>query len=182
MDEAHLIQRAQAGDEDAWGVLVTTYQEPVFRLAYLLTRDTDDADDVAQETMIRAFRAFHTFNPTQPLCPWLLKITRNLALNRQRSWRRYLAVLRRAYGEAPPAAWPQPAPVAAEVWAALSRLPRTDQEVIYLRYFLELSVAETATTLGVAEGTVKSRLARALARLRGVLQADFPELVEEVAP
>jgi RNA polymerase sigma-70 factor (ECF subfamily) len=52
--------------------------------------------------------------------------------------------------------------------------------VIYLRFFLELSVAETAQSLGVAEGTVKSRLHRALGRLEARIRNEFPELVEPV--
>jgi RNA polymerase sigma-70 factor (ECF subfamily) len=54
-----------------------------------------------------------------------------------------------------------------------------DQQVVYLRYFLDLSVAETAETLQIAEGTVKSRLSRALERLRTIIQDDFPILIEE---
>jgi RNA polymerase sigma-70 factor (ECF subfamily) len=53
-----------------------------------------------------------------------------------------------------------------------------DQQIVYLRYFLELSVAETAQALDIAEGTVKSRLSRALERLRGIIQQDFPVLAE----
>jgi RNA polymerase sigma-70 factor (ECF subfamily) len=53
-----------------------------------------------------------------------------------------------------------------------------DQQIIYLRYFLDLPVAETADVLQVAEGTVKSRLSRALERLRGIIQQDFPVLAE----
>jgi RNA polymerase sigma-70 factor (ECF subfamily) len=60
------------------------------------------------------------------------------------------------------------------LWQAVQNLKRQDQEVIYLRYFLELSVAETADALNVAEGTVKSRLARALARLKPFLTTDDP--------
>ena len=58
---------------------------------------------------------------------------------------------------------------------------RTDQEVIYLRYFLDLSVEESAATLSVAPGTVKSRLSRALGRLRTMVESEFPALVEEYA-
>lgn len=185
MSEAALIRRAQAGDPDAWLALVTTYQEPVFRLAYLLTGDADDAADVAQETMIRAFRFLGRFDERQPLRPWLLRIARNLALNRRRALGRYWASLRRAHtAEAAQSATnerAQQSPVAEEVWQALRALSSQDQEVIYLRYFLELSVAETASALGVAEGTVKSRLARALGRLRGVVQQHFPDLAEEYA-
>jgi RNA polymerase sigma-70 factor (ECF subfamily) len=185
LSEAALIQQARAGNEAAWLALVTMYQEPVFRLAYLHTRDVEEADDVAQETMIRAFRFLDRFDASQPLRPWLLKITRNVALNRRRALSRYWAMLRRAerqvHTHVMGGSEGEPGTVAEEVWLALQTLDRKDQEVIYLRYFLELSVAETALALAVAEGTVKSRLARALARLRGVLEREFPALAEEYA-
>jgi RNA polymerase sigma-70 factor (ECF subfamily) len=61
----------------------------------------------------------------------------------------------------------------------VQRLNRADQEIIYLRYFLELSVAETAEAVGIAPGTVKSRLSRALDRLRQVVEREFPSLWKE---
>jgi RNA polymerase sigma-70 factor (ECF subfamily) len=69
---------------------------------------------------------------------------------------------------------------ATTLWQAVRRLSITDQEVVYLRCFLELSVEETAQALGIASGTVKSRLSRALDRLRGVVEREFPGLREEV--
>jgi RNA polymerase sigma-70 factor (ECF subfamily) len=65
------------------------------------------------------------------------------------------------------------------LWQAVRRLNSVDQEVIYLRYFLELSVAETAETINIAPGTVKSRLSRALERLRRVVEREFPSLWKE---
>ena len=65
-----------------------------------------------------------------------------------------------------------------ELWKAVQNLSVADQQIIYLRYFLDLPVMETAEVLQVAEGTVKSRLSRALDRLRGIIQQDFPVLAE----
>jgi RNA polymerase sigma-70 factor (ECF subfamily) len=70
--------------------------------------------------------------------------------------------------------------MAQRLWEAVQKLPGRDREVIYLRYFLEIPTVETAETLGVPEGTVKSRLARARERLRGVIEREFPSLAEEV--
>jgi RNA polymerase sigma-70 factor (ECF subfamily) len=67
---------------------------------------------------------------------------------------------------------------AQQLWQAVGRLRGVAQEVIYLRYFLELSEAETADALGVPPGTVKSRLHRALGQLRQVIERDFPDLRE----
>ncbi len=183
MNEPEQIRRAQQGDEAAWTALARTHQEAVFRLAYLLTGDADDARDVAQETFVRAWRALGGFDDARPLRPWLLRIAKNLALNRRRSLRRYLAALGR-WRQAAPAAnavdEPETQQAAQEraesTWRAVQQLSPRDQEVVYLRYFLEQSVAETGQALGVAEGTVKSRTHRALARLRNVIEADFPEL------
>jgi RNA polymerase sigma-70 factor (ECF subfamily) len=65
-----------------------------------------------------------------------------------------------------------------ELWKAVRNLSVPDQQIIYLRYFLDLPVTETAEVLQVAEGTVKSRLSRALERLRGIIKQDFPVLAE----
>jgi len=65
-----------------------------------------------------------------------------------------------------------------ELWKAVQTLSTPDQQIVYLRYFLDLSVNETADVLKVAEGTVKSRLSRALERLRGIIQQEFPVLAE----
>lgn len=190
MNETEEVTRAKEGDEVAWGTLVQRHQEAVFRLAYLLLHDADDAEDVAQETFIRAYRALDRFESTRPLRPWLLEITRNQCYNWGRAFRRRLAALQR---------WRQVAPLANvsavdidpneqvmqewkanTLWQAVRRLNGSDQEVIYLRCFLELSVEETAQALNIAPGTVKSRLWRALDRLRRVVEQDFPGLREEV--
>lgn len=194
MNEAEQILQARQGNATAnplaWAALVAQHQDAVFRLAYLMVGDADEAEDVAQEAFIRAFYALDRFDPTRPLRPWLLQIVRNLARNRRRSIRRYLAAVGR---------WWQTTPLreaastiagtaelireqeAQELWQAVQQLAASDQEVIYLRYFLELSVADTAVTLGVAEGTVKSRLSRALVRLRSVVEREFPSLQREGA-
>jgi len=181
VDEAEAIHRAQQHDNEAWLALVTHHQTAVFRMAYLLLGNGDEAQDVAQETFLRAFRHLDRFDPARPLRPWLLQITKNLARNRRRSLRRYWAAWQRWWQAdqlvATDSVHPMTAPIEAELlWRAVQRLARPDQEVIYLRYFLGMSVSETAATLGVAEGTIKSRHARALTRLRTVVMADFPEL------
>lgn len=179
MDEPTLIRHATNGDATAWEPLVLAHQEAVFRLSYLLLGDPDDAEDVAQETFLRAWNHLKRFDPARPLRPWLLSIASNLASNRRRSAGRYLAALTRAFRNEPLSS----ASVeekssqhmqASDLWKAVQSLNVPDQQVVYLRYFLDLSVAETAEVLQVAEGTVKSRLSRALERLRGIIQQDFP--------
>ena len=159
------------------------HQEPVFRLAYLFLGDPDDADDITQETFLRAYHNLKRFDSTRPLRPWLLSIAANLARNRRRSAARYLIALTRSLR-----ADPQDHPNMEEknaldqdshqLWKAIRRLNADDQQVLYLRFFLELPTAEAAQALDVAEGTVKSRLSRALDRLRAIIKTDFPMLSE----
>ena len=182
MDESTLVRHAANGDEAAWEPLVQAHQEAVFRLSYLLLGDPDDAKDVAQETFLRAWKHLKRFDAARPLRPWLLSIASNLASNRRRSAGRYFAALTRVFQE-------KPAPTTIEeksaqrmeahdLWKAVQTLNTSDQQIVYLRYFLDLSVAETSQVLQVAEGTVKSRLSRALDKLRNVIEQDFPVLAD----
>ena len=158
------------------------HQEPVFRLAYLLLGDPDEAEDTAQESFLRAWRHFRRFDPARPLRPWLLSITANLVRNRRRSAGRYLAALMRAFRDEPASVRLEEASQktfeADELWRAVRNLSMQDQQIIYLRYFLDLSVAETSQALEIAEGTVKSRLSRALEKLRSIIRQDFPVLTD----
>jgi len=182
LDESTLIHRAQSGDMAAWEPLVLAHQESVFRYAYLLLGDPDDAEDIAQETFLRAWRYLARFDSTRPLRPWLLSITSNLTSNRRRSAGRYLSALMRAFRDEPPPATLEEKSTqrlqADHLREAVKTLNMTDQQIVYLRYFLDLSVAETAQVLNIAQGTVKSRLSRALEKLRNIIRDDFPVLSE----
>lgn len=182
MDEAALIQRARDGNAEAWEPLMRAHQDAVFRLCYLLLGDPDDAEDVAQETFLRAWNHLARFDPARPLRPWLLSIASNLASNRRRSVGRYLSALTRAVRDDPPPPTTEDKSAqraeAHELWKAVQTLSLPDQRIVYLRYFLDLSVTETAEALRIAEGTVKSRSSRALEKLRNVIRQDFPFLIE----
>jgi RNA polymerase sigma-70 factor (ECF subfamily) len=182
LDESVLIRHAANGDASAWEPLVLAHQEAVFRLAYLLLGDPDDAEDTAQETFLRAWNHLQRFDQTRPLRPWLLSIAANLARNRRRSAGRYLAALTRAFRNEPrPASVEEKSAQAMEandLWKAVQSLNLPDQQIVYLRYFLDLSVSETAEVLQVAEGTVKSRLSRALEKLRAIIKREFPVFAE----
>ena len=189
LSEVELISRARAGDGGAWETLMRDQLPAVFRLAYLLLGDADDAEDVAQEAFIRAYSALDRFDASRPLRPWLLRITSNLARNQRRSIGRYLGALQRLVWSDPEAlnavhgrlAASGPGPEEAhDLWQAVRRLGSTDQEIIYLRFFLDLSEAEAARVTQVAAGTVKSRTHRALERLRAVVEREFPSLRESL--
>jgi RNA polymerase sigma-70 factor (ECF subfamily) len=180
LEETALVQRAARQDAAAWEALVREHQQAVFRLAYLFTGDPDEAEDVAQEAFIRAFRFIDQADPNRPFRPWVLSITANLARNQLRGVKRYLAALQRVASREPERFYPVPErdPTGEQraLWETIRRLSLEDQQVIYLRYFLELSEEETAEVLGVPGGTVKSRLHRALKRLRARLEQENEEV------
>jgi RNA polymerase sigma-70 factor (ECF subfamily) len=183
IDEREAIAAAAKGDGAGFGMLVERYQEVAFRTAYLIVRDAQAAEDVAQDAFIRAYRRMHTFRPGEPFRPWLLRIVTNLALNDVRSRQRRAGLAERvgALAEAPPAA-PDAGIAAtdesAAVLAAMDELSEEDRTVLYLRHFLELPEREIATAIGKRPGTVKSRLHRASARLRKVIETKYAWLRE----
>jgi RNA polymerase sigma-70 factor (ECF subfamily) len=182
LDEDILIARARRGEAQAYGLLVTRYQDIAVRVAYLTTHDPDEAHDAAQEAFIKAYYALPRFRVGAPFRAWLLRIVSNEARNRVKAaHRRRKLVLQLAehqfHGDAD--ASPQTAAVGAferqRLLAAVNALSESDQLVVAQRYFLELSEAEMAEILGCPRGTVKSRLSRALARLRHSLETQESE-------
>jgi RNA polymerase sigma factor (sigma-70 family) len=178
-DDSVLIARAQRGDAAAYEEIVQRYQQIAFRTAYVVTGSAADAEDAAQEGFVKAFRALGRFRPGAELRPWLLRIVANEARNRARSsGRRHRLELRMTEGFRPGDAAPSPEAVAVasderrRLLAQVNALGEDDRLVIASRYFLELSGAETAAALGILEGTVKSRLSRALARLRARVEEE----------
>jgi RNA polymerase sigma-70 factor (ECF subfamily) len=170
-DERELVLRAQRGDSRAYEELVRPHQEIAFRVAYIITRNAADAEDAVQDALVKAWRALGRFRPGEPLRPWLLQIAANEARNRRRSaGRREQLTLRAAAspGEAAPS--PEEALLVssdrARLLDALEALPEPAREVLACRYLLELSEEETAAALDVRLGTVKSRSARALEKLK----------------
>ncbi len=152
------------------------YQELAFRTAYRITGEAADAEDASQEAFVKAYYALPRFRSEASFRPWLLRIVANEASNRRKaSGRRANLALRaaadRPSGEAAPS--PEVAALAAEqrqiLLNAVNTLRSDDRLVISYRYFSDLSEAEMAQALGCAKGTVKSRLSRALGRLREAL-------------
>ena len=178
IEDAELIARARSGDVAAYEAIVRRYQDVAVRTAHLICPETD-ADDAVQEAFIKAFDALPRFREGSPIRPWLLRIVANEARNRRRSaGRRHGLALRAADAMVPARTAPGPEQIVmaaeqrSELLAALARLRDEDREVLGARFLLDLSEAETAETLGIPRGTVKSRTSRALGRLRDVLGAD----------
>jgi RNA polymerase sigma factor (sigma-70 family) len=172
-EESELVERARRGDVDAYEQIVQAHQTLAFRTAYLVLGDAGEAEDAAQEAFVKAYRALGRYRRGAPFRPWVLQIVANEARNRRRSSGRRARLELRVAAESPSggaAPSPEGALLAAErrasLLAALGELREEERLVIGLRYFLDLSEGETAAALGVRPGTVKSRLSRALARLR----------------
>jgi RNA polymerase sigma-70 factor (ECF subfamily) len=177
--EIELVGLAQSGDSAAYQTLVEEHQTIAFRTAYLITGSAADAEDAVQEGFVKAFYALGRFRPDAPFRPWVLRIVANEARNRRRSaGRRERLALRAA--EDPLSGGAVPSPEAAlleseeraELLAAVDGLREEDRLVIACRYFLELSEEETAAALDWRRGTVKSRLSRALERLRARMEVE----------
>jgi RNA polymerase sigma-70 factor (ECF subfamily) len=176
-DEAELVERAKRGDTDAYAKLVRLHQELAQRVAYLITQEQSEAEDAAQEAFINAYYSLHRFRQGASFRAWLLRIVANQARNRLKAARRRAHLMERAATAWQPAPHPAPTPEGvalaneqrAALLHALDRLPEHDRLALAYRFFFDLTEAEMAEALGCARGTVKSRLSRALTRLRQVL-------------
>jgi RNA polymerase sigma-70 factor, ECF subfamily len=179
-----LVQQCAAGDEDACTRLVTDHQRMVYQLALHLLGDNQEALDLSQEVFLRVFRTLPQFRGQSTLRTWIYRIVVNQASNRMRWWRRRHRSKQVALDEETAArgelaesrafAMPdrvlQEREVAGRVWRALDQLPFDQRTVIVLREIDGLSYEEISTSLGIAVGTVKSRLARARESLRLALR------------
>jgi len=174
LDELSLIRRSQEGDWDAFRLLLEQHRHMLVRTAYLTTRDREAAQDVVQEALIQIWRSLPSYRPYGSFKAWMITILINQA-------RRYY---RRNRIET------IPLEEVGEIWAisdnpenlamqqdeaqrlrrALGLLSTDHREVLTLRYYADLSIPEIARALGCRQGTVKSRLNRAIGRLKDVFR------------
>jgi RNA polymerase sigma factor (sigma-70 family) len=177
-NDSELVARARRGDLEAYEEIVRRHESIAFRTAWVITGSAADAEEAAQDAFVKAHRALSRFREVAPLRPWLLAIVANEARNRVKSaGRRERLVLRvaeeRRLGGAVPS--PEAALLGSEqreeLLRAIGELSEADRQSIACRFFLDLSEDETAAALGCARGTVKSRLSRALERLRQRMEA-----------
>ena len=159
-----------------------SYQELAFRTAYVITGDAGEAEDAAQSAFVKAYFGLDRFRPGSPLRPWLLRIVANEARNRRTARSRHPTVtLTDVVRET--AADPHPSPEVSALAAddrrrlvdALNQMREEDRIIIVYRYLLDLSEAEMASALGCRPGTVKSRLSRALGRMRRQMIESDPD-------
>ncbi len=181
--ESALIQRCAQGDEDAYAELVDSHQRMVYQLALHLLGDRDEALDLSQEVFLKVFRTIGGFRGQSSLRTWIYRIVVNQAMNRQRWWRRRHRAQQvslddhiRCYGEFRSGGLAEPdrlldqKQLASRLQAALDALPFDQRSAIVLREVDGLSYEEIAYSMGVALGTVRSRLARARETLRAQLR------------
>ena len=166
--DRHLIERARQGDRSALGELFDRHFAAAWRLAYGITRRRAMADDVAQDAFERAFAALSRFDSDRPFAPWLHRIVVNRSLDLLRSERRLVGL------ESSPPAVERDDPAAADraLLEAISALAPQRRTVLLLRYGLGYTPAQIAVLLELPEGTVHSRLGRALDQLRAVRSGD----------
>jgi RNA polymerase sigma-70 factor (ECF subfamily) len=175
--EAALIQRCAARDEDACAELVAEHQRMVYQLSLNLLSDHNEALDLSQEVFLRVFRTIHNFRGQSALRTWIYRIVVNQARNRQRWWRRRhrsqqvsLDEHIRDHGELPAPGDTGSPDRGERIRTALDRLPFDQRTALVLREIDGLSYDEIGFSLGIAVGTVKSRLARAREALRAQLR------------
>jgi RNA polymerase sigma-70 factor, ECF subfamily len=163
------VQQARAGDLRAFEELVRLYQAEVFRFAWHLTRDRTLAEDVTQDTFLRAFRFIHGYRGAQRFGSWLFAIARNCSMD---ALRKRGTVAEHEGRE--PRVTPD-ASTRAELDAALASVSAEHRDAFLLVEVFGLSYQEAADVLGVAVGTVKSRMFRARRALCAAIAVDDEE-------
>jgi len=186
VDIESLIKRCLRGDQLAWDVIVRTYRRKVFNVAYKFVGKHEAAEDLTQEIFIKVFRSLNSFDKRANFQTWLISISRNLCIDHYRSVRKERETMARDVDAS------ELSPVSRErgphsqleqtdlrnlIRQALSALPPALKQAVVLRDLQEFSYQEIAESLGLPEGTVKSRINRGrfeLARQLRRLQTHRP--------
>lgn len=183
--EAELLRMAQQKDEDAFAVLVETYQTPVYNLCYRMLGTAEEAEDAAQESFWRAYQAIQRYDPQRSFVTWLLSIAAHYCIDQQR--KRKLPLLEidgEEEFEIPDRAL-EPEKMLNKkqekelITGMLQKLSETDRAVIILRYWQELSEEEIAKSLSLTVSAVKSRLHRARLQLARLMLEPKPAMTIE---
>lgn len=182
MTDVALVERARAGDAEAFGDLVDRHREAVFRAALAALRDPAEADDVAQDAFLLAFRKLQSFRGESSFRTWILTITWRTALRRRRGWGRWLRrfsphATGAAEAYAPADMRPDPeaaagqAELAVHVQRLLGGLPSRLRDPLLLLATGDHGYGEMSALLGVPVGTLKWRVAEARRLLKARLSA-----------
>jgi RNA polymerase sigma-70 factor (ECF subfamily) len=169
-----LLESSRKGDFKAFEVLVVRYQNMVFRFLFHFMGNATDAEDITQETFLNLYRKLHLYNSAQPFTSWLMTMARNLAIS---SHRKHTPtpldpeIVAQAIKDI--CSGPETEILlreqAAEVHAALQKLPEQFREVLVMRYLLDIPLQDVAELLNIPEGTAKSRIFKARNELREIM-------------
>ncbi len=168
------VARAKHGDADAFAVLVDRHSRSVFRLAYRVTGNEQDAEDVVQESFLRAWREIRRFDSRASFGTWLYRIASNCALDRLRS-----NVRKRADSlEGPEHPSPDPPPdrialsgeVRERMEQAMTELSAVERTAFVLRHYEGLPIEEIGRALGCQAGAARHSVFRAVQKLRRALE------------
>lgn len=175
MDEQEAVRRCQDGDRDAFHQLVEQYQNVLMGTAYLMTHDRAVAQELVQDAFLSAWRGIAGFRLGGPIKPWLVRITVNHVISHHR---------KRSLPTVPILDVAEPGKDDLAVGQADDRdairramvaLTNEQRQAVVLRYFADMTVPEVAEALGWPEGTVKSRLHRALEQMREAIGGEGSE-------
>jgi RNA polymerase sigma factor (sigma-70 family) len=168
--EPDLISRATAGDKVAFESLLGPFVAPAARLAYAMLQDRAEAEDVVQEAAVKAWRKLGSFRPGADFKPWFLAIVANQCrMVRRTSW---WSVLRLERPPADRSGSETNSVLSMDLRRALLALPSDQRAAIALHFYLDLPLDEVAEVLGVSVAGVKSRINRALKRMRPALMTN----------
>ncbi len=179
--DEEVVSRVLAGETALFEILMRRYNQRLYRMSRMILRDDGEAEDVMQDAYVRAYEHLHQFAGKAAFSTWLTRIAIHEALARKRRRSRIDELdAMPSNGETMPSlksSAPNPEVSIANVEArqlleeAIDQLPEAYRAVVVLREVEEMSVAETAESLGVSDAVVKTRLHRAHAMLRKALYA-----------
>lgn len=189
MDDLQAIHRLKKGEIGGLGALIDRYQTPALRTAFLITQDTAIAQDVVQDAFLNAYRSIHQFDIRRPFAPWLMRSVANGALKALRGRSSVVSIDHADEDDPASAEWLADSAALPDeiveteftaqiVRDAIAALSPERRAVLVLRLYLDLSEAETANTLGIPVGTVKSRLHAAKMQVRTLIR-DAATMQEE---
>ncbi len=183
--EQGTLQRALAGDDEAFAQVVEVYQTPVYNLCYRMLGDSGEAEDAAQETFWRAYQAIQRYDRQRPFGTWLLSIAAHYCIDQQRKRHLQTFELDEVAEETLPDPTPDPEKAANRneqnrlLRQLLAGMTTQDRAVIILRYWNDFSEEEIAQALSLTTSAVKSRLHRARLLMAQRWQAAQPQAVIE---
>jgi RNA polymerase sigma-70 factor, ECF subfamily len=181
-DEMAWVAQAQQGSDEAFTLLVETYQTHVYNLCYRMLGEVEAAEDAAQETFLRAFQHLHRYDRKRPFGTWLLSIAAHYCIDRLRRRKFSMTSIdqdeEQGGFELPDADAPNPESEAIygeqrqQMQRLLKHLDAIDRAAVVMRYWDDCSEAEIAESLNLTVSAVKSRLHRARRTLAGFWQSE----------